>query len=73
MRQAETHGRPLDERADRRMNILFVSRCMPTPTTSGDRVLLHYLTRELAARGHCLDLLAFYLDGEAVDRERAGT
>lgn len=65
-------GRPLEAVADQRVNILFVSRCMPTPTTSGDRVLLHYLTRELAARGHRLDLLAFYLDGETVNPEEAG-
>lgn len=54
------------------MNILFVSRCMPTPATSGDRVLLHYLTRELVDRGHRLDLLAFYLHGETMDRDEAG-
>ncbi len=72
LRHAEAPRWPPEEIADRRMNILFVSRCMPTPMTSGDRVLLHSLARELAARGHRLDLLAFYLDGETVDREEAG-
>ena len=55
------------------MKILFVSRCGPAPLTSGDRVLLHHLARELAARGHRLDLLAFYLEGEEVDWKGEGT
>jgi glycosyltransferase involved in cell wall biosynthesis len=46
------------------MYILLISRCLPTPPLSGDRVILSNLTRELAARGHALELLAFHPDAE---------
>jgi glycosyltransferase involved in cell wall biosynthesis len=54
------------------MNILLISRCMPTPTLSGDRVILHNLTRELAARGHALELLAFHPATETPERQGSG-
>lgn len=40
------------------MKILFVSRCPPAPIEWGDRLILHHVGRELARRGHTLDLLA---------------
>ncbi len=46
------------------MKILLVSRCLPAPPLSGDRVILYNLTRELAARGHTLELLAFHTESE---------
>jgi glycosyltransferase involved in cell wall biosynthesis len=46
------------------VNLLFISRCWPTPLISGDRVLLYHLARELRARGHTLDLIAFHLADE---------
>ena len=52
------------------MKILFVSRCWPTPPITGDRLLLYHLAKELRARGHTLDLLAFHLAGDGpVDGE----
>jgi glycosyltransferase involved in cell wall biosynthesis len=41
------------------MNILLISRCPPLPLYLGDRLIVYHLARELAARGHTLDLLAF--------------
>jgi polysaccharide biosynthesis protein PslH len=41
------------------MRILFISRCPPYPLHYGDRVLLSFIVRQLAKRGHQLDLLAF--------------
>jgi glycosyltransferase involved in cell wall biosynthesis len=41
------------------MNILLISRCPPWPLYLGDRLIVYHLARELAARGHTLDLLAF--------------
>jgi glycosyltransferase involved in cell wall biosynthesis len=41
------------------MNILLISRCPPWPLHLGDRLIVYHLARELAARGHTLDLLAF--------------
>jgi len=46
------------------VNILVVSRCLPFPVHHGDRLMLHYLARELAARGCQLDLLALSSPGE---------
>jgi glycosyltransferase involved in cell wall biosynthesis len=37
---------------------------LPEPAVSGDRVILHNVTRQLKARGHELDLLAFHLEDE---------
>jgi glycosyltransferase involved in cell wall biosynthesis len=54
------------------MNILLISRCLPTPSLSGDRVILHNLTRELAARGHTLDLLALHPATETPERQGNG-
>jgi glycosyltransferase involved in cell wall biosynthesis len=45
------------------MKLLFVARSGLYPLTWGDRLLLHHVTRGLAARGHVIDLLAF--EGEA--------
>lgn len=41
------------------LRILFIARCPPYPLHLGDRLILFHLARELAARGHHLDLLAF--------------
>jgi polysaccharide biosynthesis protein PslH len=46
------------------MRILFISRCPPYPLHYGDRVLLNFIVRQLAKRGHQLDLLAFVGDDE---------
>lgn len=46
------------------MKILIISRCLPYPLFHGDHLILHYLARELALRGHELELLAFSLDPE---------
>ncbi|MDZ4769883.1 MAG: glycosyltransferase family 4 protein [Chloroflexota bacterium] len=43
----------------RPLRVLIVSRCPPHPLTLGDRLIVHHLARELGARGHTLDLLAF--------------
>ena len=45
----------------KRMDILFVSRCLPGPIVSGDRVILHHVAHQLRSRGHNLDLLGFHL------------
>ena len=42
------------------MKVLFISRCPPYPLYLGDRLILYHLARNLAARGHQLDLLALY-------------
>lgn len=42
------------------MEILLISRCPPFPLYRGDRLIPYYLARELAARHHLIDLLAFY-------------
>lgn len=42
------------------MNILIISRCPPYPLHLGDRLILYHLARQLAPRGHQLDLLAYY-------------
>lgn len=41
------------------MRILLISRCTPFPLYLGDRLIVYHLARELAARGHTIDLLAF--------------
>lgn len=41
------------------MRILLISRCPPYPLHLGDRLILWHLSRELAQRGHQIDLLAF--------------
>ncbi len=41
------------------MRILLISRCTPYPLYLGDRLIVYHLARELAARGHKIDLLAF--------------
>ncbi len=41
------------------MNILLISRCPPYPLYLGDRLIVYNLVRQLARRGHTIDLLAF--------------
>ncbi len=41
------------------MNILLVSRCPPYPLHLGDRLIVYHLARQLAQRGHVVDLVAF--------------
>ena len=40
--------------------ILLISRCPPYPLHFGDRLIIWHLARELAGRGHTIDLLALY-------------
>ncbi|MBL8146356.1 MAG: glycosyltransferase [Anaerolineae bacterium] len=40
------------------MHLLLLSRCPPAPLYLGDRLIIYHLARELAARGHTLDLIA---------------
>lgn len=42
------------------MRLLIISRCPPWPLFLGDRLIVYHLARELCARGHTLDLIAFY-------------
>jgi glycosyltransferase involved in cell wall biosynthesis len=42
------------------MRILLISRCPPWPLYLGDRLIVYHLAQELEARGHQVDLLAFY-------------
>jgi polysaccharide biosynthesis protein PslH len=54
------------------MKVLLISRCPPYPLYLGDRLILYHLARELAARGHQLDLLALYdRDDDAAPAARA--
>ena len=46
------------------MDILLISRCPPFPVYHGDRLIPHYLVRELSSRRHLIDLLAFYQQPE---------
>jgi glycosyltransferase involved in cell wall biosynthesis len=39
--------------------LLIISRCPPWPLFLGDRLIVYHLARELTARGHTLDLIAF--------------
>lgn len=41
------------------LRILLISRCPPLPLYLGDRLIVYHLARELKARGHQIDLLAF--------------
>lgn len=41
------------------MHILLISRCPPYPLYFGDRLIVWHLVRELTARGHTIDLLAY--------------
>ncbi len=41
------------------MRILLISRCTPYPLYLGDRLIVYHVARELSARGHEIDLLAF--------------
>ncbi len=41
------------------MRVLLISRCAPYPLHLGDRLIVYHLARELAARGHTIDLIAF--------------
>ncbi len=41
------------------LRILLISRCPPLPLHLGDRLIVYHLARELKARGHQIDLLAF--------------
>lgn len=43
-----------------RLKLLLISRCPPYPLHLGDRLIPYHLTERLAARGHEIDLLAFY-------------
>ena len=40
------------------MHILLISRCPPYPLHLGDRLIVYHLARELAKRGHVIDLIA---------------
>jgi glycosyltransferase involved in cell wall biosynthesis len=40
-------------------HILLISRCPPYPLHLGDRLIIWHLARELAQRGHTLDLIAY--------------
>ena len=54
--------------------ILLISRCPPWPLHLGDRLIIWHLARELAQRGHVIDLLAFAnrpADREEIERYRA--
>jgi len=42
------------------VDLLLISRCPPFPLHHGDRLIPYHLSRELAARRHLIDLLAFY-------------
>ncbi len=42
------------------MDVLLISRCPPFPLYHGDRLIPYHLARELSARRHAIDLLAFY-------------
>jgi len=46
------------------LRILLISRCPPYPLHLGDRLIPYHLVRELARRGHRVDLLAFYQQPE---------
>ncbi|MBK8020240.1 MAG: glycosyltransferase [Chloroflexi bacterium] len=49
----------LDRTGGERLRILLISRCPPLPLYLGDRLIVYHLARELGARGHEIDLLAF--------------
>ncbi len=54
--------------------VLLISRCPPWPLHLGDRLIIWHLARELAQKGHVIDLLAFAndpRDHDDVDHYRA--
>ena len=54
------------------MQILIISRCPPYPLHLGDRLIVYHLARELSARGHQIDLVAFYdRDEDGADEAQA--
>jgi glycosyltransferase involved in cell wall biosynthesis len=46
------------------MHVLLISRCPPYPLHLGDRLIPYHLVSNLQARGHRVDLLAFYNQDE---------
>lgn len=42
------------------MDILLISRCPPFPLYFGDRLIVYHLARQLSARRHLIDLVAYY-------------
>jgi glycosyltransferase involved in cell wall biosynthesis len=48
------------------MDVLLISRCPPFPIYFGDRLIPFHLARELSARRHLIDLLAFYPQPEDI-------
>jgi len=48
------------------VEILLISRCPPFPLYHGDRLIPYHLARELAARQHQIDLVAFYQQPEDI-------
>ena len=55
--------------------VLLISRCPPWPLHLGDRLIIWHLARELAQRGHTIDLLAFANrpgDYEEIERSLLG-
>lgn len=55
-------------------HVLLISRCPPWPLHLGDRLIIWHLARELAQRGHVIDLLAFANrpeDHDEISRYRA--
>jgi glycosyltransferase involved in cell wall biosynthesis len=46
------------------MDVLLISRCPPFPLHLGDRLIPYHIARELSARHHRIDLLAFYQQPE---------
>ncbi len=48
------------------MDVLLISRCPPFPIHFGDRLIPYYLARELSARRHLIDLVAFYQQPEDI-------
>jgi glycosyltransferase involved in cell wall biosynthesis len=48
------------------MDVLLISRCPPFPIEFGDRLIPYHLARELSARRHLIDLVAFYQQPEDI-------
>jgi glycosyltransferase involved in cell wall biosynthesis len=48
------------------MDVLLISRCPPFPIHFGDRLIPYHLARELSARRHLIDLVAFYQQPEDI-------
>jgi glycosyltransferase involved in cell wall biosynthesis len=42
------------------VDILLISRCPPFPLYHGDRLIIYHLARQLSARRHLIDLVAYY-------------